>query len=231
MLEQRYPCRTWTLTPLLRPALTTFSGLPESRAELHRRGPITLEVSCRKIRDQRPAIGNNRLYPKMMFFQKVLSFEDLVATWLLVFPKFFRNGHGKIREIRTVVPPAGARRTHQQKLGVANLPREADPQNPTQQSLRPHGAQILRLSRIFCDLGNWDLVATWFGYFSRFLRNGPREKSQSRQEGLVVPHPLAHSPLQSNTYGNFSDFNCAERAFFVRFERRLACNSSLMGGL
>ncbi|GBP98477.1 hypothetical protein EVAR_59903_1 [Eumeta japonica] len=44
------------------------------------------------------------------------------------FQDFPGNGHGKIRGFCTVVPPTGTRRMHKQKLGVADLPREIDPQ-------------------------------------------------------------------------------------------------------
>ncbi|GBP53034.1 hypothetical protein EVAR_43319_1 [Eumeta japonica] len=49
-------------------------SVPELRAEPHRRGPISPEVSLRKIRDQRPAIEKSLLYPKMYFFKKYYNF-------------------------------------------------------------------------------------------------------------------------------------------------------------
>ncbi|GBO99374.1 hypothetical protein EVAR_600_1 [Eumeta japonica] len=42
-------------------------SVPELRADPHRREPISPEVSPRKIRDQRPAIGKSLLYQNVLF--------------------------------------------------------------------------------------------------------------------------------------------------------------------
>ncbi|GBP72809.1 hypothetical protein EVAR_40310_1 [Eumeta japonica] len=92
-------------------------SVPELRAEPHRREPISPEhVFAGALIWRSPRIS--RSSPSRTSWPR--------GNWF--FQDFPGNGHGKIRGFCTVVPPTGTRRMHKQKLGVADLPREIDPQ-------------------------------------------------------------------------------------------------------
>ncbi|GBP28957.1 hypothetical protein EVAR_83856_1 [Eumeta japonica] len=167
-------------------------------------------------------------------FYKRSSPSRTSCTMITGYSKIFRKWPRENSGFCTVVPPTGTRRMHKQKLGVADLPCETDPQKgqPDTAICSPSpGAVCERMLDVLRprELGpRGHVVFHNFPDFSGTGHGKNPEVSRQAPLWLVVPHQLTHQPLQSNNYDTFPEFIRAERAFFVRFERRLACNLAIV---